>query len=189
MIKPTKRRVGKRKGPEKATVASLYEKYPLPFFDRARLLTWAAEPTGHYAEDCETGRAFAIEFLKSNDGTAGWATLLGSIVNDMIRAGPKARLLPRPQARPGDRHGAARGRHQGGRTMIGQAKRFALTVLGTALNITAALLASDLLALAGGDVGAPTAPRAAALSCAAFEQKLAGEIAKGVPPPPSSSMP
>ena len=67
--------------------------------------------------------------------------------------------------------------------MIGQAKRFALTVLGTALNITAALLASDLLALAGGDVGAPTAPRAAALSCAAFEQKLAGEIAKGVPPP------
>lgn len=88
----TRSTAGKRKGPEKAAVASKYEKYPLPFFDRERLLTWAAEPTGRYGEDCETGRAFAIEFLKSNDGTFGWATLLGSIVNDMIRAGPTKEL-------------------------------------------------------------------------------------------------
>jgi hypothetical protein len=62
----------------RAKTRSLYEIYPLPFFDRKRLLTWAAEPTGRYSEDCETGRAFAIEFLKSNDGTHGWAALLRS---------------------------------------------------------------------------------------------------------------
>jgi hypothetical protein len=82
----------KRKDPETAAVSSQYEKYPLPFFDRERLLTWAVEPTGRYVEDCETGRAFAIEFLKSDDGTFGWATLLSRIVNGMIRAGPGKEL-------------------------------------------------------------------------------------------------
>ena len=53
-----------------------------------RRSTWAIEPTGNYRVDCETGRAFAIEFLRSNDGTVGWTTLLTQIVIGMIGAGP-----------------------------------------------------------------------------------------------------
>ena len=79
---------------KKRRPVSQYERYPLPFFDRKRRLTWAIEPSGHYAEDYETGRALAIEFLKSNDGTVGWTTLLGQIVSDMINAGPSAERLP-----------------------------------------------------------------------------------------------
>jgi len=82
------RAAAKRKVSRKARPVSQYERYPLPFFDGERHLTWAARPTGRYDEDCETGHAFAIEFLKSNDGTNGWAALLGSIVTDMINAGP-----------------------------------------------------------------------------------------------------
>jgi hypothetical protein len=72
---------------------SQYERYALPFFDRERLLTWAIEPTD-YSKDCETGRALAITFLRSNDGTNGWMTLLGQIVTDMINAGPCAERWP-----------------------------------------------------------------------------------------------
>jgi hypothetical protein len=67
---------------------SLYELYPLPFFDRSHHSTWAIQPTGSYTADCETGRAYATEFLKSCDGTIGWSSLLAAIVADMILAGP-----------------------------------------------------------------------------------------------------
>jgi hypothetical protein len=66
---------------------SQYERYPLPFFNRSRHSTWDVTPTGNYTADCKTGRAYAIEFLKSCDGTVGWSTLLSEIAADMIRAG------------------------------------------------------------------------------------------------------
>ena len=52
----------------------------------ASAFCWDAAPTGNFTADCETGRAFAIEFLKSCDGTVGWASLMGKIVTDMIDA-------------------------------------------------------------------------------------------------------
>jgi hypothetical protein len=67
---------------------SLYELYPLPFFNRDKLSTWDVTPTGDYAADCETGRRYAVELLKTYDGSIGWSSLLGQIVADMIRAGP-----------------------------------------------------------------------------------------------------
>ena len=45
-------------------------------------------PSGSYAADCETGRQYAFEFLKSCDGTIGWSSILALIVSDMIAAGP-----------------------------------------------------------------------------------------------------
>jgi hypothetical protein len=66
---------------------SQFEKYPLPFFDRDGLSTWAVEPSGDYAADVATGRRYAWEFLRSCDGTAGWARLSPAIVQDMIRGG------------------------------------------------------------------------------------------------------
>jgi hypothetical protein len=62
--------------------------YPLPFFNMEKLSTWDVTPTGDYWADCETGKAYAIEFLKSCDGTVGWSSLLQCIVGDMIRVGP-----------------------------------------------------------------------------------------------------
>lgn len=67
---------------------SQYELYPLPFFDRERHSTWTVKPTGDYSEDCETGRRYANEFLRSCDGSLGWSTLLTQIVRNMIGAGP-----------------------------------------------------------------------------------------------------
>jgi hypothetical protein len=67
---------------------SLYELYPLPFFNRQKRCTWDVKPTGNYGADCETGRAFAIEFLKTCDGTIGWAHVVSMIMVDMIIAGP-----------------------------------------------------------------------------------------------------
>jgi hypothetical protein len=72
------RRLPERKPPSK------YELYPLPFFDKKQLSTWAVKPTGKYSADYATGRAFAIELLKSCDRTIGWTTLLGQIARDMI---------------------------------------------------------------------------------------------------------
>jgi len=72
----------KRKG------VSQYDLYPLPFFDVKRRSTWAIKPTGDYSADYKTGFAHAIAFLETNDGSAGWATLLGEIVRDMIGGGP-----------------------------------------------------------------------------------------------------
>jgi hypothetical protein len=75
---------------------SQYELYPLPFFKAAKRrgsggCTWHVTPTGSYSADYEIGRAYAIEFLKSCDGTVGWSTLLISIVNEMIIAGPRGK--------------------------------------------------------------------------------------------------
>jgi hypothetical protein len=74
--------------PEKTKAKSQYELYPLPFFNRGKRCTWDVTPSGNYSVDCDTGQAFAIEFLKSCDKTNGWASLMQSIVADMIRAGP-----------------------------------------------------------------------------------------------------
>ena len=65
-----------------------YERYPLPFFDRGSRSTWNVAPTGRYSEDVETGRRYAVEFLRSCDGPFGWITLLGQIVGDMVDVGP-----------------------------------------------------------------------------------------------------
>jgi hypothetical protein len=67
---------------------SQYDLYPMPFFNKKRRCTWDVQPTGDYEADCRTGRSFAIEFLKSNDKTCGWAGLQRQIVGDMIAAGP-----------------------------------------------------------------------------------------------------
>jgi hypothetical protein len=66
---------------------SQYERFPLPFFNAEALCTWDVTPTGNYGDDCETGEAYAVEFLKSCDGTVGWSSLLTDIVKDMIGAG------------------------------------------------------------------------------------------------------
>jgi hypothetical protein len=76
-----------RPRPKRRKQKSLYELYPMPFFNRKKRCTWDISPTGNYAADCETGKAFAIEFLKSCDKTNGWASLMASITSDMIRAG------------------------------------------------------------------------------------------------------
>jgi hypothetical protein len=80
---PPPRRPKRKKG------ESIYELYPMPFFNRKERCTWKVAPTGNYAADCETGHAFAIEFMKSCDGTRGWAALVGWIVFDMIKPGPE----------------------------------------------------------------------------------------------------
>jgi len=82
-----------RKAPA-AKVKSQYELYPMPFFDRESHCTWKVQPTGDYGRDCSVGRDYAREFLKSCDGTVGWASLLRSIALDMVRAGPMAGKLP-----------------------------------------------------------------------------------------------
>jgi hypothetical protein len=76
--------------PRRKRQKSQYELYPLPFFN-AKIgvagCTWDVKPSGNYGDDCKTGEAYAIEFLKSCDGTNGWASLLTAIVRDMIGAG------------------------------------------------------------------------------------------------------
>jgi hypothetical protein len=67
---------------------SLYEIYPLQFFDRETRNMWAVQPTGDYENDCETGKKYARQFLNLNDGTPGWSSLLRGIVGGMVRAGP-----------------------------------------------------------------------------------------------------
>jgi len=64
----------------------------MPFFDRAALCTWKVLPTGVYSDDCETGKAYALEFLNSCDGTVGWTTLLAQITRDMILVGPDTKF-------------------------------------------------------------------------------------------------
>jgi hypothetical protein len=80
---------------------SQYELYPLPFFNRKTRCTWDVKPTGDYVTDCETGKAYALEFLKSCDGTVGWTSLLPQIVSDMISAGPQEPPLPGGFQNPG----------------------------------------------------------------------------------------
>jgi hypothetical protein len=68
---------------------SMFELYPLPFFDaKSPCSSWNIKPTGNYEADCQTGQQYASEFLDTWDGTHGWTMLLPSIVADMIRAGP-----------------------------------------------------------------------------------------------------
>jgi hypothetical protein len=73
---------------KRAKVKSQYDKHQLPFFDKASLSTWSVKPTGNYSADCQTGHAYALEFLRSCDRTVGWTSLLGQMVTDMIGAGP-----------------------------------------------------------------------------------------------------
>src|SRR4051794_10274842 len=73
--------------PGRKTLQSQYEKYPLPFFNGKTRNTWDVTPTGDYGADCRTGRQYAVEFIKSCDGTYGWTSLLQCVVADMIRAG------------------------------------------------------------------------------------------------------
>jgi hypothetical protein len=76
--------------PKRARVQPFHKKYPMPFFEPRKsggINAWNVSPSGNYAEDCKTGNAFAIQFLKSCDKTYGWQSLLQVIVADMIRAG------------------------------------------------------------------------------------------------------
>ena len=66
--------------PRRERRKSLYELYPLPFFNRKAHCTWDVAPTGDYFTDCQTGRGYAIEFLRTCDGTDGWSMLIGHIV-------------------------------------------------------------------------------------------------------------
>lgn len=66
----------------------MYELYPLPFLNRKKRCCWDVKPTGDYAADCTTGEAFAVELLKTCDGTYGWAAFVRWIILDMIKAGP-----------------------------------------------------------------------------------------------------
>ena len=69
--------------------ASMYDKYPLPFFDGERRSAWSVRPTDKYSTDCETGHLYALEFLRSCDRTAGWTYLLGRMMTDMVGAGTR----------------------------------------------------------------------------------------------------
>jgi hypothetical protein len=83
-----------KRAPRRRKGESQWELYPLPFFNLEKRSLWDVRPTGDYGKDCETGRAYAIEFLNSCDGTACWAHLLPQIVGDMIRAGPVDKDAP-----------------------------------------------------------------------------------------------
>jgi hypothetical protein len=79
----------KRPAQKRPKQKSQYELYPLPFFNGKERCTWDVKPTGYYGADCETGHAYAIEFLKTCDKSYGWPSLMQSITSDMIRAGSK----------------------------------------------------------------------------------------------------
>jgi hypothetical protein len=69
---------------------SQYELYDLPFMNgdaEPVPCMWNVKAT----VDCETGRAYAVAFLKTADFTNGWSAMLPGIVADMIRAGPQGR--------------------------------------------------------------------------------------------------
>lgn len=87
--------------PRRQRQKSQYERYPMPFFNRKTRCTWDVKPTGDYFADCETGKAYALEFLKSCDGTVGWTSLLPQIASDMISAGPQEPPLPGGFQNPG----------------------------------------------------------------------------------------
>ena len=66
---------------------SLFDLYPLPFFNKRTKSCWDPKHTGDYAKDCETGEDLGRQFLQTADGTSCWANIIGWIVADMIRAG------------------------------------------------------------------------------------------------------
>lgn len=78
----------RKRAPRRQKGKSQWEIYPLPFFNREKRSLWKVSPTGNYGTDCATGRAYALKFLQSCDGTDCWAHLLPQMVGDMIRAGP-----------------------------------------------------------------------------------------------------
>ena len=80
---------------------SQYELYPLPFLNGKTRCCWDVKPTDDYGADCETGRAYALQFLKTCDGTHGWTNLLANIASDMISAGPQEPPLPGGFQNPG----------------------------------------------------------------------------------------
>ena len=68
--------------PPPARQKSMFELYPLPFFDRDRSggqRCWAVKPSGDYGLDCATGRAYAADLITSCDGSYGWAAMLAPI--------------------------------------------------------------------------------------------------------------
>src|SRR5262245_31112426 len=56
---------GFREPPAHPRTKSQYELYPLPFFSAADRCTWKVQPTGDYGVDCQKGRYYAVEFLRS----------------------------------------------------------------------------------------------------------------------------
>jgi hypothetical protein len=78
---------------------SFYDLYPMPFFDKKTRCSWTSVPSDSYAADCRRGRAYAIEFLSSCDGSYGWLTLLGCIVTDMTAQGPARGHWPSGRAK------------------------------------------------------------------------------------------
>ncbi len=93
----TKPKTRKAQALKTPCVMSQYERCPLPFFAAKDHSTWAVQPTGDYCEDYETGKAYALEFLKSCDGTFGWCELLPQIAVGMVVAGPTG---ARPDGKP-----------------------------------------------------------------------------------------
>jgi hypothetical protein len=78
--------------PKKRAGKSFYELYPMPFFDVSTRNSWAVQDC-EYSKDLDTGKDYATQFLLSNDGTAGWSTLLGGIVRDMVLSGDTSGLV------------------------------------------------------------------------------------------------
>ena len=80
--------------PKRAKVKPFNQTYPMPFFESRKgggINAWNVEPSGNYSEDIATGEAYAMQFLKSFDGSYGWHALLPAIVSDMIGAGAKGK--------------------------------------------------------------------------------------------------
>jgi len=49
---------------KRAKVQSMYDQYPLPFFDGKRRCAWSAKATGRYFDGFETGRVTLDEYLR-----------------------------------------------------------------------------------------------------------------------------
>ena len=73
---------------------SIYELYPMPFFDVESRCLWKVQPSGNYGDDCNTGHDYALKFLESCDGTAVWSLMLNWIVLEMVAAGPMREKWP-----------------------------------------------------------------------------------------------
>jgi hypothetical protein len=100
-LKDSKPTTGAAHVKRKAGKKSQYELYPMPFFSAAAQDTWTAKPSDDYTADCELGRAHAIRFLQSCDGTVGWASTFSQIVGDMISKGPQGKRWGDGHVSPG----------------------------------------------------------------------------------------
>jgi hypothetical protein len=54
---------------------------------RKKCVTRGRHRPANFSDDYETSRAYAVEFLRSCDGTVGWSSLLVQIAAHMIRIG------------------------------------------------------------------------------------------------------